>query len=257
MSFLGPEGSHSHEAALSLIPRPDPLVACRTFAQVLDAVDDRTTAQAILPLDNTTTGLIDSVLRLLLTRPVPPVVATLRRPIAHHLLGCGGSDLRAIDTVISHPEVLRQCRDWLRQTLPAANLVPAASSAVAAEKAMNDPRTAAIATTAVASRLGLVVLADDIQDDPHNATRFVVCGGTAPDGGEPRATLLLASGEAAAQTEARIDSGQLISRVRGAIDGVPWVLLDLTGSPGTVAQQSRGGRILGSYAVNRQGGGTL
>ncbi|MFM7736298.1 MAG: prephenate dehydratase, partial [Alphaproteobacteria bacterium] len=94
--------------------------------------------------------------------------------------------------VVSHPQSLAQCRDWLSRRLPDVATIEVASNAAAAARAARSPSTAAIASRDAARRYGLQVLAEDIQDAAHNVTRFVVLAppGTAVEAGADKMSIL-------------------------------------------------------------------
>jgi chorismate mutase/prephenate dehydratase len=110
-----------------------------------------------------------------------PLQIVAERDLAiRHALLTKASSLKQVKKVVSHAQSLGQCRDWLRQNLPGVPTVDVASNALAAQAASRGTSTAAIASAENAERYGLRVLADAIQDLPHNVTRFVVLG--RPDG---------------------------------------------------------------------------
>jgi chorismate mutase/prephenate dehydratase len=78
--------------------------------------------------------------------------------------------------VVSKTQPLSQCRNWLSAHLPGAQLVEAASTGDAAQRAGAEPGTAAIASEQAATNYGLEVLARNIEDNPDNVTRFAVIG---------------------------------------------------------------------------------
>jgi chorismate mutase/prephenate dehydratase len=89
------------------------------------------------------------------------------------------AELARIKRVFSHPQALAQCRAWLNQNLPHAELVASASTSAAAREASLDPGTAAISSRFAAELNQLVVVRDNIQDMTDNATRFVIIGRSA------------------------------------------------------------------------------
>src|SRR5262249_12493608 len=111
-------------------------------------------------------------------------------PVHHTLMSVPGATLDRIKRVFSHPVALGQCRLWLSQHLPNVELVSAWDTAGSAEMAAQegDPTQAAIAARHAADTHGLVALAERIEDDPTNQTRFLTftrAGGPAlPAGSE-------------------------------------------------------------------------
>jgi chorismate mutase/prephenate dehydratase len=96
--------------------------------------------------------------------------------IEHNLLSKG--KLSSIKKVYSNPQVLGQCRLWLETNLAQAELIPVSSTTKAAQIAAKTKAAAAIASKVAADRYGLKILAESIEDSPHNITRFLVIGKT-------------------------------------------------------------------------------
>ncbi|MEI6211210.1 MAG: prephenate dehydratase domain-containing protein [bacterium] len=184
VAFLGPEGTHSHEACLRrfgpcFTPHP-----CRSFREALDAL--ATVDAILLPVENSVEGPVTQVLDLLAQRTDIAVQEAFDIPIRNHLAARAAvTSLAAIRTVYSHPQVLGQCEQWLRQHLPHADLVPLASTAEAARRAATERHAAAIAGQAAIDIHHLRLLASDVQDRAHNATRFLLL--TPPN--RPHATI--------------------------------------------------------------------
>src|SRR5206468_5060541 len=94
--------------------------------------------------------------------------------VHHNLLAnCEQQELRRI---YSKPQALSQCRNWLSKNVPHASLHEVASTATAAELAQREPGAAAVASRQAAVKYGLRILFPDIEDSPHNETRFAVIG---------------------------------------------------------------------------------
>ncbi|HEX9181344.1 MAG TPA: prephenate dehydratase domain-containing protein, partial [Burkholderiales bacterium] len=93
-----------------------------------------------------------------------------------HALLSKAPDLASVGKVYSHPQSLGQCHEWLNQNLTRAARAQAASNAEAARLASQEAGTAAIASRRAADLFGLTVLAENIEDDPRNTTRFLVIG---------------------------------------------------------------------------------
>src|SRR5262249_52487648 len=106
--------------------------------------------------------------------PQLKIVAEVRLPIHHHLLAnCEQQEIRRI---YSKPQALSQCRMWLSKNVPHASLHEVASTATAAELAQREPGAAAVASRQAATRYGLRILFENIEDSPFNETRFAVIG---------------------------------------------------------------------------------
>jgi prephenate dehydratase len=186
IGFLGPAGTVSHEAlgpadpATELVPLPS------LHAAVL-AVHEGTVDRALVPIENSLEGAVNATLDALAFATDDVVIVGERLHTVHHcLLAAGPLELHEVRTVISHPQATAQCARFLREALPDAAIVAAASTADAVRgvAAGGDSGTAAIGTRFAARLYGATVLLPDIEDDPANETRFVwvARAGTPPDG---------------------------------------------------------------------------
>ena len=176
MGVLGPLGTHSEAAAqyLSrLLPeRPELLVYPDIFA-VIQAVEDGEVDSCLVPVENSLEGAIN-ITRDTLARSDDLFVASeLIWPVHNQLMARPGT--QKICRIYSHPQPISQCRGYLQQHYPEAELIKVASTARAAEIVAKEPRgmgAAAICTKRGGELNGLVTVATEIQDNMANATRF-------------------------------------------------------------------------------------
>lgn len=186
VAYLGPAGTFSEEAALAA-PRAQgaSLLAEPTIADAIAAVADGRADEAVVPIENSIEGSVGQTLDTLAVREDVAIVAEQVLPVSHLLVAATPLELGSIRRVVSHPQPLGQCAHWLREHVPAAELVAAASTAdaVRAVTAAGDQPWAAIGTGRAAALYGGRVLAEGIEDEPGNATRFVwiAPAGTATD----------------------------------------------------------------------------
>jgi prephenate dehydratase len=175
LGYLGPAGTFSEEAVRSA---PDAagaeLVALRTVRETVIAVHDGAVDRAVVPIENSLEGPIGVTLDTLAEEHDVTIVGELVLAVSPCLIARTALELEAIERVVSHPQPLAQCARFLRDHLPAAEVVPVASTAeavriVAAEQAP----WAALGTRRAAELYGATVLADGAEDEPGNATRFV------------------------------------------------------------------------------------
>lgn len=170
------------------------LVPFRDIPELLAAVDRGRVAVGVVPAENAIEGTVVVTLDMFVHEVDLTIVGEIVIPVRHHLLvrppgegtaadeqGKPGSGLleaarRSVKIVVSHPQALAQCRRYLQQHFPGAELRPALSTAAAArEVAQAAPGTmAAVGTELSAELYGLAVAAQDIQDASDNATRFFV-----------------------------------------------------------------------------------
>ncbi|NPV62436.1 MAG: prephenate dehydratase [Methanotrichaceae archaeon] len=172
---LGPEGTNSERAARKWNPDAQ-LVYLDDFEDILSAVESGELDCGVVPLENSLEGSIGQVMDLLLRLQVT-IMAEVNLPIRHCLLGRGESEVRV---VLSHPQALAQCRQYLRRNYPGAEIRTTGSTSHAARLAQEFPEMAAVASAGAAEAYGLKVLARDIQDGSDNITRFAVVGKEIP-----------------------------------------------------------------------------
>lgn len=173
--FLGPAGTHSHEAALRRFGSRAKLVPCLSHHEVfarLCARGTRPRPLAVVPVENSSEGPVTQTLDQLAHHPDVGIRDSFSLPVSHHLLARPGSRLKDLQRVCSHPQVLGQCRETLARLLPRTELIPESSTAVAALRAVQEAGTGALASLAAARIHRLAILRRDLQDSPRNVTRF-------------------------------------------------------------------------------------
>src|SRR5690606_23216446 len=128
---------------------------------------------ALLPMENTSAGSVYETYDLLAEGGVT-IIGELLSQVDHRLLGLPGAQLEELRTVLSHPQALAQCADFLR-SMPWIRPVPEFDTSGAARQVRerNDPSVAAIASESAGQRFGLQVLVRDIQSASGDYTRFV------------------------------------------------------------------------------------
>jgi chorismate mutase/prephenate dehydratase len=180
VAYMGPAGTFSHVAARKAYPGAAH-VEMPTIASVVDSVASKSADFGVVPIENSTEGSVTPTLDALLDGSVQ-ICAELVIDIALCLLARHG-DRSRFRRVASNPQPLAQCRRWLARELPGAEPWPTVSTVVAAREALADDSVAAVAGKLAAELHGLTVVAENIQDHPENATRFVVVA--LADAGEP------------------------------------------------------------------------
>ncbi len=172
VAFLGPPGTFSHAAARTAAGATPVPVA--TLPAAVAAVASGEVERAVLPMENSTEGSVDATLDLLAATADVEVVGEVVLPVSLHLVARAPLELGAVRQVLSHPQPLGQCAGFLGARLPAAALVPTASTAEAVRTvvAAREP-WAALASRQAAELYGAAVLVEDVQDAPGNVTRFV------------------------------------------------------------------------------------
>jgi chorismate mutase/prephenate dehydratase len=174
VGYLGPEYSFSHLAAIEKFGTSIEFLRVGTIASVFEEVNRGHADFGVVPLENSTDGRIADTLDMFTRLPQIKINAEVRLRIHHNLMAnCSQPEIRRI---YSKPQALSQCRNWLSKNVPHAQLVEVASTAVAAELAQREPGAAAVASRQAAAKYGLKILFTDIEDFPHNETRFAVIG---------------------------------------------------------------------------------
>jgi len=177
IAFLGPLGTYSEEAALQQFGQGRQAVVCSTINEVFRTVEANQADYGVVPVENSTEGAIGLTLDLLVTSPLK-ICGEITLPV-HHCLLSKQTDISKISHVFSHNQSLSQCHEWLNKMLPKAQREAVSSNAFAAQM-IHDLVTAdgtfaaAIASKRAADLFDLNVLAENIEDDPKNTTRFLV-----------------------------------------------------------------------------------
>jgi len=172
IAFQGERGAFSEEAALKYFAHDNiETVPYETFKDVMRAVDDGKANYGVLPVENSQEGNIDEACDLLLDFDLC-IVAEIKLRIVHCLIGHVGAEIQDIKKVYSHPQGLRQCRDFLNQydwdRIPAYNT----AGSVRMISKRNDKTEAAIASERAAAIYQMKILKEGIENDIHNYTRF-------------------------------------------------------------------------------------
>ena len=191
--YLGPAGTFT-EAALRSVPaagRAD-LLPYATVPAALDAVRSGEVDGAMVPLENSIEGSVATTLDELAGGEPLQVTREVLLPVSFSLLGRSGTAREDVRVVATHPHAEAQCRRWLRDVLPDAEVVLAPSTADAARSVAEGRYDAAVAAPIAAEHYGLQVLASDVQDNEGAVTRFVLVsrpGAQGPPTGADRTTL--------------------------------------------------------------------
>jgi len=193
IAFLGPLGTFSHQAVREQFGAPAELVPANSIGGVFDEVEQRRADYGLVPVENSTEGAVAATLDRFVTSPLT-IKAEVQLRIEMCVLSRSGVAGK-VQRIVSHPQSLGQCRQWLAQHFPGVPQLEVTSNARAAEMASREARVAAIAGRAAAELYGLKMIAAGIQDQAHNYTRFVVLGddGAAPPSGDDKTSLLLST----------------------------------------------------------------
>lgn len=188
IAYQGEPGANSHIACIEAYPSYEPL-PCGTFEDAFQAVAEGEAALAMIPIDNSVAGRVADIHHLL-PRSNLYIIGEHFLPVHHQLMIVPGADKSAIKTVHSHVHALGQCRKVIRE-LGIKPVVAADTAGAARELSqIRDPSRAAIASRLAAEIYGLEVIRENIEDESHNTTRFVVLSATAQDAGPEDAPVI-------------------------------------------------------------------
>jgi prephenate dehydratase len=172
IAFQGELGANSHIACRDVYPDYEP-VPYRTFEEGFSALEEGVVDLAMIPVENSTAGRVADIHHLLPQSKVH-IIGEYFLPVHHQLLVLPGTRLDQVTAVRSHPQALDQCRLALRElNLPAVVAADTAGSAREIAE-LGDPSQAAIASRLAAESYRLDVLREDIEDEDHNTTRFII-----------------------------------------------------------------------------------
>jgi chorismate mutase/prephenate dehydratase len=174
VAYLGPAGTFSESAVIKQFGRSCDAVACANFDEVFRRTETGDTDFSMVPVENSTEGMVPRALDLLLNSPLKACAEVVLRVHQNLMRKRAGTD--GITKVYSHAQSLAQTQGWLARNLPGVDRVTVESSL--------DENTAAIAGENAAENYGLTILAPKIEDDATNRTRFIVAGNyeAAPSG---------------------------------------------------------------------------
>jgi chorismate mutase/prephenate dehydratase len=191
VAYLGPAGTFTQTAALKHFGHSVQTVPLGTIPEIFRDVEAGAAHYGVVPVENSTEGVVSHTLDTFMTSPLR-ICGEVCVRIHHHLLS-RERDLQAITAVYTHQQTLAQCRDWLDENLPRAERIPVASNAEAARLVTERAGAAAVASEAAAEIYQLDILAERIEDEPDNTTRFLIIGrADAPMSGHDKTSLLLA-----------------------------------------------------------------
>jgi chorismate mutase / prephenate dehydratase len=172
VAYLGPKGTYSQEAAQQFFGSSMGELPCQSIDEVFRAAQSGAAEFGVVPIENSTEGVIARTMDLLLASNVH-IIGNVSLAVRHNLLRQSQS-MDDIAVVYGHPQALAQCQAWLSANLPKAERRASSSNAEGARQATLDGGCAAIASSRAATEFGLQTVAKAIQDEAHNRTRFAV-----------------------------------------------------------------------------------
>ncbi len=178
IAFLGPIGTYSYEAATRFFGTSGRLIPCASITEIFEEMEQNYATSAVVPVENSIEGSVRETLDMLMLSSLE-ICGEVSLRISHALMNLSGK-LEDIKQVMSHPQALAQCRQWLNRNIPGIPLTETSSTAKAAKNALEDPAAAAIGSERFGVELGLNVIRRAIQDKSENITRFYILGRQKP-----------------------------------------------------------------------------
>lgn len=266
VSYLGPAGTYTEEAARFFFPQAAALRPEATVDEAMEAVAAGEADCAVIPQENTLGGAVTNYVDALLDREDLYVVGEVILPISQTLMGVPGASLEDVKLVCSHAQGLTQSAQWRAENLPDAETREMDSTAAAASYVAEtgDKTVAAVAAPGAAERYGLSVLAENVQITDANKTRFYVLAPAPLEGGTHG--VFAADCEASrlddiivALHDAGLELVTLHDRPAGTRLGAYRYLIEAEGTPAVTADHLKAAeefpevRFLGSFSVAEKG----
>jgi chorismate mutase / prephenate dehydratase len=174
VSYLGPEATFSHQAAISLFGRSTLFRPAESIQEVFQQVERGACQRGVVPVENSSEGSVSATLEGFYTHELKIGAEFLLR-IRHHLLS-RADRIDRVTRIYSHPMALAQCRLWFKEHLPGVPLEEVSSTAEAVRRAAKGEGTAAVGSKPALLHHGMNLLVEGIEDHPGNTTRFLVIG---------------------------------------------------------------------------------
>ena len=176
VAYLGPKGTYAEQAAcllsnLEKLDAPE-FLPCKGLRNVIEHIANKDCEAAVVPIENSVEGGVTTTLDSLWAHPQLFIRRAIVMPIRHALYSCG--QLSNISEVLSHPQALAQCSEWLNQNIPNALLLPTNSTSEAIRMVKGSKFRAAIGSNNIEDLNDLIKLAYPINDIQGNCTRFVL-----------------------------------------------------------------------------------
>lgn len=174
VGYLGPRGTFTEQAAKIMLPE-DNLIPYHTFAEALKEVDDGKISAAVVPIENSIEGIVNSTVDALIFDVDLNIQKLLVLPINQCFIAKKGVDLNNIKKIYSHPHAIPQCKKYLSENYIDADTIAVSSTAEAIRLvADSDENIAGIGNSAAAELYGLEVIDEGIQDTNDNFTMFIL-----------------------------------------------------------------------------------
>lgn len=190
IAFWGPEGTFSNSAAIKIFGNSCTFLPCGSISEVFRATEIGQANYGVVPVENSVGGMVTETLDCFPECPLK-ICSEVTMKIEQNLASLC-TELGEIERIYSGPQPTAQCRHWIRENLPNAQVIDVSPTSAAAQRALEDPKSAAIVNQLSAQILALPILAEHIHDNSLNRTRFLVIGSNEPSpSGRDKTSLLL------------------------------------------------------------------
>ncbi len=174
VAYLGPAGTFTHQAVQKHFGYSAKALPLRAIDEIFREVAAGNVDYGVVPVENSTEGVVNHTLDTFLNTNLS-ICGEAQIRIQQNLIS-HQSSLNTIKVIYSHPQSLAQCRQWLDAHLPSVERIPVSSNAEAVKMLTEFPQAAAIAGKVAAELYNAPILAEHIEDEPNNTTRFLVIG---------------------------------------------------------------------------------
>ena len=193
VAYLGPEGTFSEMAVQKQFGSDIERIPCASIDEAFRAVESGRAHYAVVPVENSTGGAVGRTLDLLPGTPLRICAEVVLR-VRQNVMALTPKALKDYKRAYSHAQSFSQCAGWLNQNMPQAERIEVASNAEAARRAASDGESCALGPRIVSGKYGLTILAENVEDDSRNMTRFLVLGNqTVLRSGSDRTSLVMSA----------------------------------------------------------------
>ena len=173
-AYLGPAGTFTEAALLKIAASDDQLIAYANVTAALDAVRKGEVSKALVPIENSVEGVVARTLDELAIGEPLVITAETTLPVTFSLMTLENKDPKDINSIATHPHAESQCRSYIANNYPNAQVIETTSTAAAAKGLSKGDYDAAIGAAIAAKNYQLKIIAEDIGDNTNAVTRFVV-----------------------------------------------------------------------------------
>ncbi len=189
IGYLGSPGSFTHQAAIHQFGHALQQISYETIPDVFDAVQKKWTNYGVVPIENSTEGVVNHTLDMFLEFDLK-IIAEILLDIKHHLIS-SEIQLDNIEALYSHPQAIAQCRLWIKSNLPHCKVIEVPTTSEGVLRIKKEKKAAAIGSQLSAQLYDMPILHESIQDSTNNITRFLVIGNEIPRPSEKNKTSIM------------------------------------------------------------------